>query len=95
MFRRIFVVNQNIIQINYAYIIYEFFQRFINISLKDRRCVNKLKRHYLIFEMFVTRAKRCFLFVIALDANSIINIFEIKFCESFKLIKTIQHFCYQ
>ena len=75
--------------------IYEFSQRFININLKSRKCVNKLKRHYLIFEMFVTRAKRCFSFIIALNANLMINILKIKFCESFKFIKTIQRFHYQ
>ena len=74
--------------------IYKSFQRLININLKSRKCVNKLKRYYLIFKMFVTRAKCCFSFVVALDANSIINIFEIKFCESFKFIKTIQRFRY-
>ena len=89
IFRRIFAVNQNIIQINYAYIIYELFQRFIDINLKNRKCVNKFKQHYLIFEVFVTRVKRCFSFVITFDANLMINIFEIKFCESFKFIKTI------
>ena len=75
--------------------IYELFQHFININLKNRKYVNKFKQHYLIFKMFVTRAKRCFLFVIAFNANSIINIFKIKFCKSFKFIKTIQCFCYQ
>ena len=74
--------------------IYKLFQRFININLKDRKCVNKFKRHYLIFKMFITRAKRCFSFIVALDANSMINILKIKFCESFKFIKTIQRLCY-
>ena len=95
MFRQIFIVNQNIIQINYAYIIYESFQHFIDIDLKDRRCVNKFKRHHLIFKMFITRTKRCFSFIVAFNANSIINILEIKFCELFKFIKTIQRFRYQ
>ena len=94
MCRRIFVINQNIIQINYAYIIYKFSQRFININLKDCKCVNKFKRYYLIFKMFVTRAKCCFLFIITLDASLIINIFKIKFCESFKFIKIIQRLRY-
>ena len=95
MFRRIFAVNQNIIQINYAYFIYESSQRLININLKSRRCVSKLKRHYLIFKMFVTRAERCFSFIVALNANSMIDILEIKFCESLKLIKAIQRLRYQ
>ena len=45
--------------------------------------------------MFIARAKRCFSFIVALNANSMINIFEIKFCESLKIIKTIQRFRYQ
>ena len=70
----------------HAYIINEFSQRFININLKNFKWVNKLKKHYLIFKVFVTRAKSCFSFVIALDANSVINIFKIKFDESLEII---------
>ena len=86
IFRQIVTVYKNIIQIYHAYIIHDFSQRFIDINLKDCKYVNKFKKYYLIFKMFVARAKSYFSFVIMLDANSVINILEIEFNKSFKII---------
>ena len=50
----------------------------MDISLESSRGISEPKRHNDIFEMAVTGAEGCLLFVSSLDADSVISIFNVE-----------------
>ena len=74
-----FEKNKNVIDVNQHKNIQIFFKNFVDVNLKNNKFIDKFKRHYFIFELFVTRAKRNFSFVFFFDANFIENVYDIQF----------------
>ena len=79
MFFFCFKVDQNVVQINNAQIIYQFSQYFVDFRLKGDRGIKQFKQHYRVFEKIIAGSKRCFLFVFCTNTNAIISVFKIQF----------------
>ena len=88
MFFACFEINQNVIQIYHAYVIYQLSQNFIDQCLKRNKSIDKLERYNCIFEMIITDAKRRHSLVALIFFNSMIYILKIelnKICNAHKM----------
>ena len=59
--------------------IHQFSQNFIDQCLKYNKNIDKLKRYNCIFEVIITNAKCCHLFIAFTYFDLMIRIFKIKF----------------
>ncbi len=69
----VFIVNEDIININNNKDVMLLYQDLINVSLKHSRCIGQSKRHHLVLEIAVTGHESCILFTTFLDFHLIID----------------------
>ena len=92
---QIFSIDQYIIQVYNNNNIQLFSQNLMNVFLKSSQSMKKAKKHDLIFEMFISDLKSCFLFIIFPNSYPIIGIGKTQLDKSLYLAKPIQQLANQ
>ena len=81
----VFVVDEDVIEVNNDEDIEFLGQNFINIALEASRCVGKPKKHYLVFKVAVSSPEDRFLFIAFFYPHLIVSTCEVKLSKLFCL----------
>ena len=81
----VFVVDEDIIEINNDKNIEFLGQDLVNIALEADQCVKQPKKHYLVLEVAVSSSEDRFLFIALFYPYSMIRTHEVKLGELFCL----------